>query len=139
MLTCRERNGSAAQPLHRVRPGTPLSSLRPRRLGEAKDESSYSSRSWKDPALTEKGRAEALEGGKNLKAAGLTSFDIAFTSVLQRANTTLDIILEEIGQKGLETHKDQALNERDYGELTGLNKDDGAFPRAAIPSRDTGH
>lgn len=81
--------------------------------------------SWKDPALTEKGRAEAHEGGKNLKAAGLTDFDVAFTSVLQRANTTLDIILEEIGQKGLPIHKDQALNERDYGELTGLNKDDG--------------
>ncbi|GAA5845122.1 hypothetical protein JCM3766R1_004444 [Sporobolomyces carnicolor] len=79
---------------------------------------------WKNPALTEKGRAEALEGGKNLKKAGLTDFDVAYTSVLQRANDTLAIILEEIGQKDLETHKDQALNERDYGELTGLNKDD---------------
>ncbi|BGP33804.1 Phosphoglycerate mutase [Rhodotorula toruloides] len=79
---------------------------------------------WKNPALTEKGRAEALEGGKNLKAAGYTHFDVAFTSVLQRANDTLAIILKEIGQEGLETHKDQALNERDYGELTGLNKDD---------------
>lgn len=86
--------------------------------------------SWKNPALTEKGRAEALEGGKNLKAAGYTHFDVAFTSVLQRANDTLAIILKEIGQEGLETHKDQALNERDYGELTGLNKDDGAFALA---------
>ncbi|GAA6063406.1 hypothetical protein JCM10212_005473 [Sporobolomyces blumeae] len=79
---------------------------------------------WKNPALTEKGRGEALEGAKNLKKAGLTSFDVAYTSVLQRANDTLAIILKEIGQEGLETHKDQALNERDYGELTGLNKDD---------------
>ncbi|GAA5940568.1 uncharacterized protein JCM15063_002374 [Sporobolomyces koalae] len=79
---------------------------------------------WKNPALTEKGRSEALEGGKNLKKAGLTEFDVAYTSVLQRANDTLAIILKEIGQEGLETHKDQALNERDYGELTGLNKDD---------------
>ncbi|GAA5836187.1 hypothetical protein JCM5353_001934 [Sporobolomyces roseus] len=79
---------------------------------------------WKNPALTEKGREEALEGAKNLKKAGLTDFDVAYTSVLQRANDTLAIILKEIGQEGLETHKDQALNERDYGELTGLNKDD---------------
>ncbi|GAA5960609.1 hypothetical protein JCM5350_005756 [Sporobolomyces pararoseus] len=79
---------------------------------------------WKNPALTEKGRSEALEGAKNLKKAGLTEFDVAYTSVLQRANDTLAIILKEIGQEGLETHKDQALNERDYGELTGLNKDD---------------
>ncbi|GAA5867156.1 hypothetical protein JCM1840_001501 [Sporobolomyces johnsonii] len=79
---------------------------------------------WKNPALTEKGRAEALSGAKNLKKAGLTHFDVAFTSVLQRANDTLAIILEEIDQKDLEVIKDQALNERDYGELTGLNKDD---------------
>ncbi|GAA5881129.1 hypothetical protein JCM16303_004806 [Sporobolomyces ruberrimus] len=79
---------------------------------------------WKNPALTEKGRSEALEGAKNLKKAGLTEFDVAYTSVLQRANDTLAIILKEIDQEGLETHKDQALNERDYGELTGLNKDD---------------
>lgn len=85
--------------------------------------------SWKDPALTEKGQAEALEGGKNLKAGGFTHFDIAYTSVLQRANKTLEIILKEIGQEGLEVRKSQDLNERDYGELTGLNKDDGASAR----------
>ncbi|BGP50125.1 Phosphoglycerate mutase [Rhodotorula kratochvilovae] len=79
---------------------------------------------WKNPALTEKGRAEALTGAKNLAAAGYTHFDVAYTSVLQRANDTLAIILKEIGQEGLETHKDQALNERDYGDLTGLNKDE---------------
>lgn len=79
---------------------------------------------WKDPALTEKGRAEALAGAVALKAKGYDHFDIAYTSVLQRANNTLAIILKEIGQEDLEIVKDQALNERDYGELTGLNKDD---------------
>lgn len=80
---------------------------------------------WKDPALTEVGEAEALAGAKALKKHGADHFDVAYTSVLQRANKTLDIILNEIGQTGLETIKDQALNERDYGDLTGLNKDDG--------------
>ncbi len=78
---------------------------------------------WKDPDLTEKGVAEAIAGGKRLKAEGF-KFDIAYTSVLTRANRTLDLILAELGQTGLKTIKDQALNERDYGELSGLNKDD---------------
>lgn len=78
---------------------------------------------WKDPALTEKGVGEAKAAGKRLKAKGL-SFDIAYTSVLTRAQKTLELILNEIGQPGLHTEKDQALNERDYGDLTGLNKDD---------------
>ena len=78
---------------------------------------------WKDPDLTAKGVAEAKAGGKRLKHEGI-AFDIAFTSALRRAQRTLDIILQEIGQKGLETRKDQALNERDYGDLSGLNKDD---------------
>ncbi len=78
---------------------------------------------WEDPGLTEQGVAEAHAAGRSLKALGL-SFDIAFTSVLSRANRTLDIMLEELGQSGLETIRDQALNERDYGDLTGLNKDD---------------
>lgn len=51
-------------------------------------------------------------------------FDKAYTSALTRAQTTLQIILSEIGQPDLPTEKDQALNERDYGDLTGLNKDD---------------
>ena len=78
---------------------------------------------WKDPGLTEQGIAEAKAAGRKLKARGLT-FDIAYTSVLSRAQRTLDLILEEIGQTGLKTLKDQALNERDYGDLSGLNKDD---------------
>jgi 2,3-bisphosphoglycerate-dependent phosphoglycerate mutase len=78
---------------------------------------------WKDPGLSDKGVAEAKAAGRLLKAKGL-SFDIAYTSVLTRAQHTLDLILAELGQTGLETIRDQALNERDYGELTGLNKDD---------------
>src|SRR6266576_556949 len=78
---------------------------------------------WKDPDLTEQGIAEANDAGHKLKAQGL-KFDIAFTSVLLRAQHTLDLILAEIGQTGLPTKKDLALNERDYGDLSGLNKDD---------------
>ncbi|SKA21293.1 2,3-bisphosphoglycerate-dependent phosphoglycerate mutase [Consotaella salsifontis] len=78
---------------------------------------------WRDPDLSEKGVEEAHAAGRKLKEAGL-KFDIAFTSVLTRAQHTLGLILEELGQTGLETFKDQALNERDYGDLSGLNKDD---------------
>jgi 2,3-bisphosphoglycerate-dependent phosphoglycerate mutase len=78
---------------------------------------------WRDPDLTEKGIAEATRAGQLLKAEGL-KFDVAYTSVLKRAQHTLDIILGELGQTGLAIHRDQALNERDYGELSGLNKDD---------------
>jgi 2,3-bisphosphoglycerate-dependent phosphoglycerate mutase len=78
---------------------------------------------WKDPDLTPKGIEEAREGARKLKGLGL-SFDCAFTSVLVRAQNTLKLILEEIGQPDLPTIADQALNERDYGDLSGLNKDD---------------
>ncbi|AYG57607.1 2,3-bisphosphoglycerate-dependent phosphoglycerate mutase [Rhizobium jaguaris] len=78
---------------------------------------------WKDPDLTELGIEEAKAGGKALADYGI-KFDIAFTSVLVRAQHTLDIILDSVGQTGLKTIKDQALNERDYGDLSGLNKDD---------------
>ena len=78
---------------------------------------------WKDPDLTEQGIAEAKEAGRKLKAQGL-KFDIAFTSVLKRAQHTLDLMLTELGQTGLPVKKHLALNERDYGDLVGLNKDD---------------
>ena len=78
---------------------------------------------WKDPDLSPQGVAEAKEAGRKLKAQGL-SFDVAFTSVLTRAQHTLDLMLAGIGQSGLPTKKDLALNERDYGDLSGLNKDD---------------
>jgi len=78
---------------------------------------------WKDPGLTELGIEEARTAGRRLKALGL-AFDVAFTSALSRAQATSDLVLEEIGQPQLETLRDQALNERDYGDLSGLNKDD---------------
>jgi len=78
---------------------------------------------WKDVGLTEKGVAEAIAAGQRLKAEGY-SFDACYTSVLQRANRTLDLILQELGQTDLPITRDQALNERDYGDLVGMNKDD---------------
>jgi len=78
---------------------------------------------WRDVDLSEKGIAEAKTAGQRLKKKGF-KFDIAYTSALKRAQRTLDLMLDELGQDGLKTVKDQALNERDYGDLTGLNKDD---------------
>jgi len=78
---------------------------------------------WRDPDLTERGLEEARRAGQLLKAEG-AQFDIAFTSVLIRAQHTLDIILEELGQTNIPIERDQALNERDYGDLAGLNKDE---------------
>jgi 2,3-bisphosphoglycerate-dependent phosphoglycerate mutase len=78
---------------------------------------------WKDPGLSEKGVEEARTAGRLLKAEGY-KFDVAYTSALSRAQQTLDIMLQELGQTGLETHEDQRLNERDYGDLSGLNKDE---------------
>jgi 2,3-bisphosphoglycerate-dependent phosphoglycerate mutase len=78
---------------------------------------------WEDPDLSEQGIAEAKAAGRKLRATG-HRFDIAFTSALKRAQHTLDLMLEELGQRDLVTIKDQALNERDYGDLTGLNKDE---------------
>jgi len=78
---------------------------------------------WKDVDLTEAGVAEARGAGRKLKAQGL-SFDVAYTSALIRAQRTLGLMLEEMGQSGIPIVRDQALNERDYGDLVGLNKDD---------------
>lgn len=73
--------------------------------------------------MTELGRSEALIGAQALKAKNI-KFDVAYTSVLTRAQTTLAIILKETGAEELEVIKDQALNERDYGDLSGSNKDE---------------
>ena len=78
---------------------------------------------WRDVELSERGIEEARRAGRALKEAGFT-FDIAFTSALKRAQATLDIILDELGQSDIPIERDQALNERDYGDLAGLNKDD---------------
>ncbi|MEX2683686.1 MAG: 2,3-diphosphoglycerate-dependent phosphoglycerate mutase [Candidatus Sigynarchaeota archaeon] len=76
---------------------------------------------WTDVDLSEKGVQEAHECGKILKKEGFV-FDIAYTSVLNRAIKTLDIILEEMGLKGIPVVKSWRLNERHYGALQGLNK-----------------
>ena len=78
---------------------------------------------WRDPDLSEKGVREAERAGKLLKGSNI-AFDIAYTSALKRAQRTLELILTELGQPDLKTIKDKALNERDYGELSGLNKDE---------------
>jgi 2,3-bisphosphoglycerate-dependent phosphoglycerate mutase len=78
---------------------------------------------WKDVDLTAQGISEAKKAGEKLKARGI-KFDIAFTSALKRAQKTLDLVLAEMGERKIPIFRDQALNERDYGDLVGLNKDD---------------
>jgi 2,3-bisphosphoglycerate-dependent phosphoglycerate mutase len=78
---------------------------------------------WRDPDITELGVTEARDAGRRLKAKGL-SFDAAFTSKLLRARHTMDLALAELGQPQLAVTCHQALNERDYGDLSGLNKDE---------------
>jgi 2,3-bisphosphoglycerate-dependent phosphoglycerate mutase len=78
---------------------------------------------WKDVDLTDTGVSEARAAGKKLKAKNLT-FDRAFTSDLKRAQKTLSLILEEMGQASIPVTRNLALNERDYGDLVGMNKDE---------------
>jgi 2,3-bisphosphoglycerate-dependent phosphoglycerate mutase len=78
---------------------------------------------WRNPDLTEKGVREAKSTGERLKQAGYVP-DVYFTSALQRAQRTLDLILDELGITEVTITRSKALNERDYGDLAGLNKDD---------------
>ena len=78
---------------------------------------------WRDPDLTQRGIAEARAGGIALKATTI-QFDLGFTSHLQRAQKTCALLLAELGQSDLPVAASQALNERDYGDLSGLNKTD---------------
>ena len=78
---------------------------------------------WKDPGLTAKGVEEAKSAGIQLRTEGF-KFDVMFTSDLLRAQKTGEIILKELGVTNLPVVKNQALNERDYGDLSGLNKDE---------------
>jgi len=78
---------------------------------------------WRDVGLSPLGIEEAKEAGRRLKTHGVV-FDIAFTSALKRAQHTLELTLAEMGQSGLPEKRDQALNERDYGDLVGMNKED---------------
>ena len=78
---------------------------------------------WTDVELSEQGIKEAKEAGKVLKEKGF-NFDVAYTSVLKRANDTLKYILEELGEENIPVKKSWRLNERHYGALQGLNKDE---------------
>ncbi len=76
---------------------------------------------WVDVPLSPKGVGEAASAGERLKKENI-HFDVAYTSLLQRAQNTLKLILEKLGQSEIPVHKDQALNERHYGDLQGLDK-----------------
>ena len=78
---------------------------------------------WKDPKLTPKGVEEAIKAGDELKGSGY-SFDKMYTSELFRAQETGRIILDRMGLNSIEVIKDLSLNERNYGDLAGLNKED---------------
>lgn len=78
---------------------------------------------WKNPGLTEKGIEEAIEAGKLLKSRGY-EIEVCYTSALTRAQRTLDLMLENMDIVNMTIIRNQALNERDYGDLAGLNKDD---------------
>lgn len=78
---------------------------------------------WKNPDLTPLGVEEARRAGRELRKLDLL-FSAGFTSALLRAQHTLQLIFEELGQSNVPTVKDRALNERHYGDLSGLNKDE---------------
>ncbi|MEL6060130.1 MULTISPECIES: 2,3-bisphosphoglycerate-dependent phosphoglycerate mutase [unclassified Methylobacterium] len=78
---------------------------------------------WRDPDLTERGIAEAEAASRRLKQEGY-AFDVAFTSGLKRAQRTCTLMLDAMGLSGIPVLRDSALNERDYGDLSGLDKDE---------------
>lgn len=78
---------------------------------------------WKNPDLTPKGIDEARRSGRELKRMDLR-FNIGFTSLLLRAQHTLDLVFQELGQKDVPVIRSRSLNERHYGDLSGLNKDE---------------
>ena len=78
---------------------------------------------WKDPGLTSDGKKEAINAGSLIKQREI-QFSMMFTSDLKRAQITGQIILDDIDQTDIKVVKNQALNERNYGDLSGLNKDD---------------
>ena len=78
---------------------------------------------WKDPKLTDLGIQEAIKAGDLLETRNL-KFDLMFTSDLFRAQETGRLILEQMNQTDIQVIEDQSLNERNYGDLAGLNKDE---------------
>lgn len=91
------------------------------RHGQSTDNEQNLFSGFRNPDLTERGVEEAKAAGRKLKDLGFR-FDIAFTSKLDRAQRTLTLMLEQLDQSDLAILSDSALNERDYGELSGLNK-----------------
>ncbi|KQP30977.1 2,3-bisphosphoglycerate-dependent phosphoglycerate mutase [Methylobacterium sp. Leaf100] len=91
------------------------------RHGQSTDNAQNLFSGFRNPSLTERGVAEAKAAGRELKELGF-HFDIAFTSKLGRAQHTLALMLEQLDQGDLPVRTEDALNERDYGELSGLNK-----------------
>lgn len=91
------------------------------RHGQSTDNEQNLFSGFRNPNLTERGVREAKAAGRKLKELGFR-FDIAFTSKLKRAQRTLALMLTELEQEDLPIQADEALNERDYGELSGLNK-----------------
>jgi 2,3-bisphosphoglycerate-dependent phosphoglycerate mutase len=92
------------------------------RHGESTDNELNLFSGWRDVPLTEKGVLEARNAGLTLKAQAFR-FDAAFTSMLSRARRSLDLMLAEMGNPALPVTATPTLNERDYGELSGLNKE----------------
>jgi 2,3-bisphosphoglycerate-dependent phosphoglycerate mutase len=91
------------------------------RHGQSTDNEQNLFSGFRNPSLTERGVEEAKAAGRKLRELGFR-FDIAFTSKLDRAQRTLTLMLEQLEQSDLPIRADSALNERDYGELSGLNK-----------------
>lgn len=105
-------------------PSTPPGLLVLARHGESEGNLKNIFTGWRDLPLTDRGQEEARQIGVRLATAGI-GFDLAFCSALGRARQSANIILRELGQS-VEMKASSSLNERDYGELTGLNKTDAA-------------
>jgi 2,3-bisphosphoglycerate-dependent phosphoglycerate mutase len=93
------------------------------RHGQSTDNEHNLFSGWRDPDLTSQGVAEARAAGFKLREEALR-FDVAFTSVLTRARRSFELMRDALGQHDLAVHASAALNERDYGELSGLNKEE---------------
>jgi 2,3-bisphosphoglycerate-dependent phosphoglycerate mutase len=92
------------------------------RHGQSTDNALNLFSGWRDPDLTPRGIREARDAGHRLREQAFR-FDVAFTSKLGRARRSLDLMLEELGGPAFAIHEDEALNERHYGDLSGLDKE----------------
>ena len=93
------------------------------RHGQSTDNEANLFSGWRDPDLTARGVEEARAAGLNLRAGGYR-FDVAFTSLLGRARRSLQLMLDGLQQEDLVVQADEALNERHYGDLSGLDKEE---------------